>query len=547
MHRLTHAGFLLPAITLLAQDQNPTIRVTTRLVQVNVVVHKKGEPVSDLKKEDFTIFDKGKELKVAVFAVDSIDAPPKAWPPLPPNIFSNRVQRNDTPTSITVILMDGLNTRFEDQAYSRKQIVKFLSQLQPHDRVAIYLLGSNLRILHDFTNDSDHLAKALAKYQGRISGELDAADPAPQASTGNDDLDQFLSNADQAISDFQNVNRAQFTLDAMEAIAHHLAAMPGRKNLVWVSGGFPFTLGLEPEDFSLDNPNREHRTFNEETTRVARAMNDANIAIYPVDARGLITNPNMSASMPSRPIVSNPRGRPGPPPAIAKGSFIPANHDTMQILAERTGGKAFYNTNDLAGAVRNAVNDARVTYTLGFYPVSEDWDGKFHEIKVKVDRPGVDVRYRKGFVAFTAQTPSPKEIKAEIQNALATPLEGTGIGVNARIDTVDKPKPGSLQIVTQIDQANIVLQPQNDRWAGALEVGWVQVAADGKILNVETQALTMNLKKERYDDVQKHGLIFTKVIEPVENAFHLRIIVVDHATGNVGSLQIPIKVPAPKN
>ena len=535
MHRrlAPAACLLLPIIILIAQDQTqPTIRVTTRLVQVNVVVHdKKGEPIVDLKKEDFTILDKGKEQKVAVFAVDSIDTPRKVWPKLPPNIFSNRLQRADTPTSTTVILFDGLNTRFQDQAYARKQIVKFLGGIQPHDRVALYLLGSDLRILHDFTNNPDHLAQALSKYRGRISSELDAADPAPRDSTGNDDLDQLLANSDQVISDFYNVNKAKFTLDAMEAIAHHLASLPGRKNLVWVSGGFPFTLGLEPGDFSIDNPNREHRTFHEETTRVARAMNDASIAIYPVDARGLMPDPMMSASIGAR-------GRITQPPKI----FIPPNQDTMQILAERTGGKAFYNTNDLTGAVRNAVNDARVTYTLGFYPVSDEWDGKFHEIKVKVARSGVDVRYRKGFVAFTAQTPTEKEIKAEIQNAIQTPLEGTGIGLNARIDPVDKPKPGSVQVIAQIDQDNFVLQPQNDRWVGAIELGWVQVSPDGKLLNVETQSLNMNLKKERYDDIKKRGLLFTKVIEPVENASHLRIVVVDRATGNVGSLQIPMKV-----
>jgi VWFA-related protein len=530
MHRA--ACLLLLAATLFAQDQTPTIRVTTRLVQVNVVVHQKGQPVSDLKKEDFTIFDKGKEQKVALFAVDSIDAPPKAWPALPPNIFANRIQGADTPTSLTVILFDGLNTRFHDQAYARKQIIKFLGDIQPHDRVALYLLGSNLRILHDFTNNPDHLAQALAKYRGPISGELDAADPAPRDSTGSDELDQFLSNSDQTISDFYNVNNALSTLDAMEAIAHHLAALPGRKNLVWVSSGFPFTLGLDPGDFSIDQPNREHRTFHEETTRVARAMNDANVAIYPVDARGLMTNPSFSAAAPTNSV----RGRIQPPK-----TFIPPNQDTMQILAERTGGKAFYNTNDLTGAVRSAVNDARVTYTLGFYPLSDEWDGKFHEIKVKVDRPGVDVRYRKGFVAFTAQTPTAKEIKAEVKNAIETPLQATGIGIGARIDPVDKPKPGDLQVALQIDHSNITLQPQSDRWVGAVELGWVQVAADGKLLQVLTQVLNMHLTKDRYDEIQKRGLIFTKIIEPAENATHVRIIVVDHGTGNVGSLQIPIK------
>src|SRR5262249_9360889 len=196
----------------------------TRLVQVNVVVHdKKGEPVGDLKQEEFTLLDKGREQKIAVFAVDSADTKRKAWPPLPPNLFSNRVQRADTPTAITGILLDGLNTKFEDQAYAKKQIIKFLGTLQPQDRVALYLLGSHLRVLHDFTNDADHLVKALAKYHGRISGELDAADPAPRDPTGSDELDQFLSNADQVISDFYNVNRAKWTLEAMEAIAHHLA------------------------------------------------------------------------------------------------------------------------------------------------------------------------------------------------------------------------------------------------------------------------------------------------------------------------------------
>ncbi|HEV2688522.1 MAG TPA: VWA domain-containing protein [Bryobacteraceae bacterium] len=534
------SGLLFSVFYLLqAQPANqPTIRVTTRLVQVSVLVHDKKGPVSDLKKEGFSLFDRGKEQKIAVFSVDSIDAPPKGWPPVPPNLFSNRMRRADTPTSITVILFDGLNTRIQDQAYARKQILKFLDQIQPGDRVALYLLGSNLRILHDFTNDPDHLAKALAKYHGRISGELDAADPAPRDPTGNDDLDQFLQNADQTMSDFYNVNRATWTLDAMEVIAHHLASLPGRKNLIWVSGGFPFTLGLEPEDFSLDNPNRERRTFSEETDRVARAMNDANIAIYPVDARGLMTDPAMSASNRGT-AMTIPRGR--NPTAAAPKIFHPPNIDTMQILAERSGGRAYYNTNDLTGAVRDAVNDGKVTYTLGFYPSSDDWDGKFHDIKVKVDRGGVDVRYRKGFVAYNEHAPTAKQLKDELHNAVNSPLEATGIGVNARVDIVDQPKPGSMRVVTQVDQTNFVLEQNNDHWVGKLEVLFVQYAPDGRVLNAEAQTLGMNLGKERYDDVQKRGLLYSKTVEPMADADHLRIVVMDHTSGHIGSLQIPIK------
>jgi VWFA-related protein len=532
------AGLFLSAFYFLeAQPANqPTIRVTTRLVQISVLVHDKNGPVTDLKKEDFSLFDHGKEQKVAVFSVDSIDAPPKGWPPVPPNLFSNRMRRADTPTSITVILFDGLNTTIQDQSYARRQILKFLDQIRPNDRVALYLLGGDLRILHDFTNDPDHLAKALAKYHGRISGELDAADPAPRDPTGSDDLDQFLQNADQAMSDFYNVNRATLTLNAMEAIAHHLASLPGRKNLVWVSGGFPFTLGMEPGDFAADNPSREHRIFNEETDRVARAVNDANIAIYPVDARGLMTDPSMSASV-RGPAVSAPNSK---RPTIPRMSFHPPNLDTMQILAERSGGRAYFNTNDLTGAVRNAVNDSRVTYTLGFYPASDDWDGKFHEIKVKVDRGGVDVRYRKGFVAYNERAPTAKQLKDEVHNAVASPLDATGIAINARVDA-DQPKPGTLRITTQVDALNLALEPRNDRWVGAIDVLFAQYAADGKLLDVLSQSVEMNLGKERYDDVQKRGLLYSKDIEPKPDADHLRIVVMDRTSGNIGSLQIPVK------
>jgi VWFA-related protein len=501
-------------------------------VQVNVIVHKKGEPVGDLKKEDFTLFDRGKEQKIAVFSVDSIDAPPTPLPVVPGNLFSNRFARTGTPSSVTVILFDGLNTKIQDQAYAKQQVIKFLGQIRPNDRVAVYVLGRQVRILHDFTNDPQHLVKTLAKYRGRISTEADAADPTPAEPTGNDDLDEFLQHADQVTSDFYNVNRARLTLDAMEAIAHHLSAVPGRKNLVWVSSGFPFTLGLD--DASLNDPSREHRAFYEETARAARAMNDASVAIYPVDARGLIGSPLADVSRRSTPI-----GRPG-------ATVIPvhpnlANQDTMVILADRTGGRAFYNTNDLDHAIRTAVDDARVTYTLGFYATNDDWDGKFHDLKVKVNRGGLDVRYRKGFIAFTQKAPTAQEIKDKLQRAVSGPLEAAEIAVNARVDPSDTPKPGSLLLIVQISPSDVSFEQQKDRWRGSLEIVYAQRAPDGKILDATTDTLEMNLTQARYEDVQKRGLLLRKPIQPVDTADQLRIVVLDRPTTNVGSLHIPIK------
>ena len=517
---------------LIAQENQPVIRVTTRLVQVNVVVHdRKGEPVADLAKDDFVLFDKGKEQKIGFFLMDSKRAQPNPIPKLPANIYSNRASHQaDTPSSVTVILLDGVNTRFQDQAVAKAQLLKFLRQIKPEDRVALYALGSNLKILHDFTNTPDHLIKALGKYGGRIATEQQAGEPDPIDPTGNDDLDKFLADTDHVISDFQNVNRAKFTLSAMEAIANHLAGLPGRKNLVWFSGGFPFTLGLDIEEYSSD-PRFERRTFSEETERVTRAMNNAGIAIYPVDARGLIAPQDFNAAIRSSPI------RPGRP--LPRST--PKNIDTMQILADGTGGRAFYNTNDLEGAIRKAVDDSAVTYTLGFYSSSDDWDGKFHKLKVEVKRKGVDVRYRKGYLAIKDQAPTEKQRNAQLREAVTSPIEATAIAINARTDPSDKPDQGTLRLITQIFGQDITLQPEGERWVGTVDMVFVQRAADGTVVGNLSQTLNLNLLKPRYDALIKDGMVVTKYLTPDPKAYQIRVIVYDRPSGNVGSIYIPVK------
>src|SRR6266849_2065202 len=174
--------------------------------------------------------------------------PPPAEPP-PPNLFSNRFeQKSGTPASVTVILLDALNTKFEDMAYARQQIIKFLGQVQPQDRVALYSLTTHLTVLHDFTSDATRLLQALDRFKRHSSATLAASEPDPDsgpAETGIAQLDAFLSGAFQREADFFTTNRARQTAGAIEAIANHVARLPGRKNLIWVSGGFPFYIGFD--------------------------------------------------------------------------------------------------------------------------------------------------------------------------------------------------------------------------------------------------------------------------------------------------------------
>jgi VWFA-related protein len=515
-----------------APDGPPVLlRSTTRLVQVKVVAHnRKGEPVADLKKEDFTIFENKKQQQIAVFSVDSTAKPLTPVPKLPQNIFSNRLtQRAGVPGSVTVLLIDSLNTKWTDQIYARQQLIKFLQQIEPADHIGIYSLGRGLKILHDYTTDSTALLEKLSKWKGENLPDLAASKPSPDLGGQgfNFDLEGGGSDAESA---FFTTNRVTNTLKALEAIADHVASVPGRKNLIWLSGGFPLNIGFD-EMPDIDHP-REQRTFNGEVDRAIRALNNANLAVYPVDARGLVTLPQFSAD------------RAGgfstrPPEASLKPTV--ENLDTMEELASRTGGRAAYNTNDLKNAIRRAIDDSKVTYTLGYYSEAPSPDNRFRELKVKVDRPGVNVRYRKGYFALREPQQDEKTRKTEIANAVWSPLDSTAVGMNARVDLVDKPAPNTIHVFTQIDPANVTLTQNGDRWTGKLDILFVQKDAQGHEYGGIADSVDLNVTKDNYVKILKKGIIYSRGFAREPKATALRIIVRDAGTGSTGSLSVPYK------
>ena len=351
----------------------PTIKVTTRLVQVNVLVHDhSGRPIADLTKNDFEVTDQGKLQSIALFSVDS--AKPAAQGTakqnviLPRNVATNRPERQaDQPTSVTVLLFDMYNTRLTDQIYVRRQMIKFLKQIRPEDRIAIYLLQERgFSVIHDFTNNSESLTASLTKALPGFSHELSGSDPQP-ANTGNDDMDAFVDNANILMSNFFTRNRVLNTCISFKVLAQHLMGVSGRKNVVWVSGGFPIAFGYGDEQDRTDRAGiasgaaaADREIFTEYIESASRAMNTANVAVYPVDARGLMGLPFVDASK------SVKVGRDGQIPNSMMHVDM-RNTDSMNYIAEVTGGKASYNTNDIAGAIRTAVDDSEVTYTLGYY------------------------------------------------------------------------------------------------------------------------------------------------------------------------------------
>ncbi len=512
------------------------LRVTTRLVQVSVVAHdKKGEPVAGLTEDDFLLLEEGRQQKVSFFSVESSERVLSAEV-LPANTFSNYLERRGgIPTSLTVILLDGLNTRWEDQAYARNQIIKFLEQVRPEDRVAIYALGRQLRVLHDFSNSTASLLRVLARHKGQHAAELEASEP-EEPDTGIAELDEFLREANQLISDFYTRRRAERTLGAFEAIANHLARLPGRKNLIWVSGSFPIAINLDNP-----NPRADRRTFSREMERAARALGGANMAIYPVDARGLV---GLYQLDPAFSPASSVRSGPAREAAARRASQTHwSSLGTMQDLAELTGGRAFYNTNDIQGSIRRAISDTRVTYVLSYYPRHEKWDGRFRQIKVVVKRKGVEARHRRGYFAFPDEPLGKKEREAIVRAAAWSPLEATGLRMSVRLPEAGPGGPVNtrpLKFEILIPPGDVTLAPKEGEWAGTLDMAFVQATADGRNLGSRGQSIRIAMPAQDYARAQQHGLALSGELDLAEGAEQLRIVARDVASGALGSVTVPL-------
>jgi VWFA-related protein len=526
------------------------IRVITHLIQVNVIVNDKhGNPITGLTEDDFVLLDNKRPQEIQLFSTETNLRRDQPQAPLPPDTFTNRLSEHaSVPASVTVILLDALNTEFADQAFTRKQVLEFLEHLRPQDRVALYWLGNNLYVLNDFTTDVASLREAMARSKGESNRDLAESDvnyltlnnpnpsiPAGLSGSQTSSREAFRSAFDQRVANESTKDRVRLTVAALIAISHHIGVLRGRKNLVWVSGSFPFDLGNEK--FDLEWANETGQSFSREIERAARALADAGIAVYPVDARGLMGNGVTAAGDNSE----------APHPEFADGDehlptrVTPGNLETMKVLAERTGGKAFYGSNNLSEAIRRAMDDSRVTYTLGFYPADAKWDGSFHRIKVKVKTSGAEVRARTGYFALrdSAETP-PKSIQAIISQTAISQLDATGIGLRVHVQPASAAGEQSLKVDLHLDPRDIHLEQNNGLWTGTLQTVFLQLNSRGEIIQVLDESLELTLPQNVYEQALNDGLKNTKHIHILPGAAQLCVVLRSPSNGNIGSLSVPL-------
>ncbi len=526
--------FLLPCLAGLAAAQSavaqvqPTFRVGTRLVQVDVVVRTDKAAVRGLTKDDFTVQDKGKTQKIAVFAVtDKADPSPKG-PVLPSNVASNRMNnRGETSRSATVILFDRLNTTdAADQANARRNILALLSSLKPADKVAFYSLYDKISVVQEFMDSADQLAQAATRLSSQGAGGAGgaAADP----------LETALREALDPAQPIDSPSRVQITAAAFRSIARRLEGVPGRKSLLWITSSVPLTYGSGAERRSNDEA---------EVANYARILSEANVALYPVDPRGAGSSFSQATTdRPTEGALMPGAGR-GSVNQVANQSLSSlSGTQGMQEIADQTGGKAFLNVNDISIPLHEVLDFSGTAYTLGFYVDDKALDGKVHSLSVKVakkpETSGAKVYARKSYLAVSATSPVARQERAGMTELDAEQLDATAIGVMAAT-APDPSKPGIHAVQVRVTPSDLQFEHRGDKWAASFDLG-LSIEVGGHPSNVNVKTINVDLTDAQLKQAFAGGLDIVNTVPTPAQPSRLRVVVQDKVSGAAGSVRIPI-------
>ena len=577
---LRHLGHLLLAAASIAAAQTvqpPAIRQNVNNVLIDVVVADKyGQPVKGLDKTHFQVLENGVAQQISFFEehqADPAPAPPAHPLQLPPDVFTNFESAPDSGPAL-VMLLDSLNTPTADQAKVRMAMLDFLKQVPAGTHIAVFTLSSRLRLLQGFTGDLALLKTALANPQSWPKqshltddpGQDTYADSMPKPGIGSSSA---ISNADVLMArfvadeqDFRMDQRVHITLDAFNNLSTYLTALPGRKNLIWFSGSFPLGLtpdipvpqGVSPAAFQTEGIN-SGRTYDQELRRTSNLLALARVAVYPVAAGGITSAPSQFNSS-----QSNNDALHAPSVMIRQGGAEAGNdisvHSTMDTLAEDTGGRAFYSTNDLAGVIRNVSQLGANYYSIAYTPKDSNYDGKFRKVAIKVDAPKVKLDYRRGYYADDPEKTGVDKLAHPTRTA-AVLLRGappeTQILFKVRVAPTEGAAPdprGVRYSINWVADLHGVTLPAagNGLRHGGLALVAVAYDTDGKARNSVTNSASLILKPEEYANYLKTGLQFHQELDLPRGLIYLRVAIVDTTNDHAGATEIPLTVvpAAPK-
>ncbi len=543
-----------------------TIRANTRLVVVDVVVtDKKGQPITGLKPEDFTLEENGKKQKISVFLPPGVVN--QAPTPAPLGVLTNHPE-NLRPAGIpTVLLLDATNSAFKDQAYARAQMLKYVQeQAQSGRPMAVVTLTDQLRVLQQFTSDPQVLMTAIKNLRPQEQ-ILQPGAPPPESSglggsgPGSVGGSAAIAIAQAEVAGFANLQvgynlerRTLITIEALRSLSRLLGGFPGRKNVVWLTAAFPFD--LIPEDRSVSDAelladlpdvhqksvgtiasgalaSQQRQLYGQQIKEAEAQLASANIAIYPVDLHGLISGMESSAAGGA----SNFSDTALSDRALSQTSGLVASQGTMNEVAAQTGGKAYVNQNDIREGIALAAADEKASYSLGYYPENKKWDGKLRSIKVKLAQGDTQLRYRKGYFAIEPGPTKDHNFEQDVAAAIQVNAPATQVSFMAQAKHTD---PGKVRVVFLVDAHTLTAEDVGGSKKMNVNLYASVFGANGNNLGTRSIKVDRTFDPPTYQQLLDHGMMVPIDLDVPAGGNELRLAVLDNKTGLIGTVSGPL-------
>ena len=519
--------------------QGPTFKVRVDYVEVDVVVtDRQGNLVRDLKKEDFQVLEDGKSQTINTFTmvdipVERADRPLFAESPIEPDVKTNEKPFDGR---VYVMVIDDLHTRFGRSIRVKTAAKQFIERrLGANDLMAVVHTAGATDGNQEFTSNKRLLLAAVDKTNGR---KLDSA-TANKTREYNNTRD--FRNQGDPLNDPDDAERgfnARNTLDTLRNVADWFGSVRGRrKAILFVSEGIDYDIY---DMIAQSGSTHQSASLVMDATRDAiAAATRSNVAIYGIDPRGLTDLGDESIEIQSYPDDTS--------LGIGAGSLqneLRLAQDSLRTLSDETGGFAVVNKNDFATAYQRIVEDNSSYYVLADYP-PDPRPGRLHKIDVRVTRPGLTVRARKGYVTpkkvdavTTANTKSPST--PELREALDSPLPVSGLTIHVFAAPFKGAAPNA-SVLFGVEMRGRDLQlAQNAK----VLLSYVAIDQNGKIKGGNTDSLSMpNLKPETKNRIEQTGLRMLNRLDLPPGKYQLRVAAHDTNGGNVGSVNYDLIVP----
>ncbi len=546
------------------EDDGDVVKISTNLIQVDVTVtDKNGNPVTNLKADDFEIYENGKKQKItsALFVSSQVIPEGKSTknkerfgieiPKPVGEVTSNEVRRT------IALVVDDLSLSFESVHFVKRSLRNFVEkQMQQGDLVAIVRTGSGIGALQQFTTDKRRLYAAIekVKWNSRGAGGISVFKPFSSHKAFDIEIGRGASegNEDVPVSEtgFEDTRKELFasgSLGAIQYVVEGMDRLPGRKSVLLFSDGFQI--------FSRGETNftGSSRVL-DSLTNLVESANRAAVVIYTMDARGLQTIDFTAADD----VGSTPPDEGGIVQTTSntlisgRRAAFATSRDGINYLAKETGGFSIYNTNDLNAGVKRVLDDQSY-YLIAYEPEAESFDPekrKFNKLNVKVLKNDVEVRYRSGFFNISDDKFKKSEVSLtgneKILDALVSPFTVNNVSIS--LSTIFKSDERDNLFVDSYLHINSndlkFIKTADGKNKAVFDIVVANFGDNGIPTDQISKTFTISVEGQTYDAIIRDGFVYYFTL-PVKKpgAYQMRVAIRDQTTDKVGSASQFIEIP----